>query len=90
VLAERWPESEGAWTCAAARATEDIDLDSGFSTSVQLLALVWPDRRETEELLLQLAKKRPSNKIVVDGLSYVIETKKRQRLESAQLPHEQS
>ncbi|MEV5100045.1 hypothetical protein ACFWGW_32750, partial [Streptomyces rochei] len=75
VLAERWPESEGAWNCAAAIATEEGRPEDDFS--VPLLALVWPERRETEELLLQLAEKAPSA-MVTEALTYIAETKRHQ------------
>ncbi|MGW7513128.1 NACHT domain-containing protein [Streptomyces massasporeus] len=68
VLAQRWPEYEVTWACAGRRlagARSEMR-----DTLVQLLALVWPERRETEELLVRLAEDDSEDTVVL-ALSYV-------------------
>ncbi|WP_327188269.1 NACHT domain-containing protein [Streptomyces sp. NBC_01334] len=53
VLAQRWPERENTWNCVAKYIEEPgQEFREDF---VRLLALVWPDRKETIALLRSIA-----------------------------------
>ncbi|WP_179888550.1 hypothetical protein, partial [Streptomyces sp. wa1063] len=72
MLAQRWPELEATWDCAAIRFEETPG--AMRDDLVQILTLVWPEKSRTEKLLLKLAKVHPNNSVVNSSLSYLHST----------------